>query len=244
VGIPYDQLYGTAQAPELAAEGASRRIVHPRGTSTTAPYVLGFTARSLYIENPSGVWYDVEGFAVAPWTWGQIVRIVVPTPTIAIAQRTPNLLTSESHGGDLVVVAYEDALAPALGRILYPPPRDYQRESGALDVTEANTTYAWSVAQAGTRVVPVAVQLVAYASVFLRAQVVVTWEYELTPGGATATFARQAVSPEAPQAPSVDLDFMATRIGENCDVAVSCEVEDGGGMMSVAATLIYYRALP
>lgn len=223
---------------------SAARLTVPRGNPPAAPYELpGFSACSLYVANPSGVWYDIEGFTVEPWTWGLILRLDVPTPTITVRQRTPTGLVSEDFGEDMLLIAYPDALMPSVGRTLSPTPRNERRISAAQIATEVPVIYYLGIANAADRVVPLDVQFGAHDSVFLRAMVTCTWSYALTPGGARLIFARQAATPESPNAPPLDLSWVTT-ILPNCDVYATIVAQDGAGAMGVYATLVYYRALP
>lgn len=234
MGVDRAQLYGTAP-------GASYRYRIPRGEPPEALAPLPFTARSLFLENPSGVWYSVAGFTVAPWTWAQITRLDVPTTTIQVALVTqPELLISEDYGEDLTVIAYEDALVPSQGRQLYPPPHDVLHVEVDVDVPPFPGIYIDVIsALAGRRIVPLRVGLYGRIAPPLRGLAEGAWLYD--DAGVGRRIEHQSLSPETPLAVSVITDRPLPEA-----IALSLVVwgEDGTGIQGVVATVDYFVGLP
>lgn len=220
------------------------RYVVPLAGPPASAFELPFAACSLYLENPSGVWYDVAGFTVPPWTWGLIVRLDVPAASILVQLLdAPAALVSEDHGGALLVVAYADALMPSVGRSLYPPPRSLLQRVVDVTGSEAGALLSLGIDGPDYRIVPLRVS--AHAAVppdagqDVRGLVEVEWLYK---DPATYNFADQAISPEQVHPPPIELGHIIVPVG--IDVQVHVRTAAGAGLARVGLSLDYYRALP
>ena len=121
-GISAAELYGgqaAGQAPAPMVGGQTVRHVVPRGTSPD-PLRGPFVARAVLIDNPSGVWYLVNGRRIPPWTIGAIMRLDIPAEALDVSVDTPPGQLSENAGDDLVLVATDEQLPPHPG--LFTPP--------------------------------------------------------------------------------------------------------------------------
>jgi hypothetical protein len=232
-GVDRTLLYGSTP-------GGAHRIIIPRGNPPTALPALPFAARAIFAENPSGVWYQVNGFTVPPWTWGLVNRLDAAASSVVVSRlTTPEVQISEDYGGDMTVIAYEEALLPSLGRSLYPVPHDVLHAETNLNALEGGSFATVIASVTGRRIV------------VLRAYVVVRPEKPirgLTYGSFVAgqsqfdpQFADWAVSPEAPQSPPLDME---RALDEGTRVSALASTAPNIGAVGLEAVVDYYLALP
>ena len=245
-GISAAELYGAAAGPgELTPTapmgGQLVRHIVPRGTNPD-PLRAPFLSRAVLVDNPSGVWYLVNGRRIPPWTIGAVMRLDLPAEALDVTVDTPPGQLSENAGADLVLVATDEAHPPHPG--LYTPPSvavGYSRTEAGVQVNESGAGADTLVLPGAGRAVVLRIGASAPPAIFDTAAGIGSVAVYVTPAVILADI---AFSTEAPAPPPLDFAAGAVVKPDGEELRASGLGLALAGRFDVRLVVDWYAVLP